>query len=1623
MFNVRRSEKTAMKLYYKAQKILAAALAAVMGITCFPLTAFAQESTQTEPEYETILSEDFENKSDSDYMGPGLSIVELDGGGKVLQFHDTSESDTIKTNLTFEPQSGEIIVEYSLYVVSDENKSTFALTTGSKAESNSASSSSNGEFLRFKTTGSDSRTYEFRGGDSTKTPSAKAGSYECNKWIALKVVINTTAKTFNAYADGTLLGENIAMSCKTEGVAMNSVDNISFLTGSKDTTQVYIDNISVKVPKAAGVEPEPGPDPSGMTPADTKCIDFVAAGWKLQLPQEDPNKPGSVLEKSPTELADGYAGDYFYATKDEDGKNAIVFHCPVNGYKTGNTTYARSELREMLDPKDKTKNWTWEGTHTLVAEQCVTHVPANGKVITSQIHGIEQNGDNANPLVKVQYAYDKTKGTGKAVVYLKDTTATTSADFAYEYPDVALGEKFSTEIQVVDGTVYVTIDTDDSEARTYVHNFVAADAYWKETLYYFKLGNYIQDSTDSSSTAYADVWVYSSSLTHSEKVDKVGVTSIAMTSPTVTLSPGERTALGVTVEPVKAYDKSVTWEVTSGADCVVVDANGYLTAIKEGTATVKATSVDNPSATAICTVTVQQGTVQQTKELFTLDFGTDAGLTLDSSFNSDAVTVTTRSGEGASVALQNENGNNVVKFKDDSNAATSGISFVFAPQSDTTTISFRVRIDALGEHKAGDLTFGCMYAVAAGSENWYANTTEMFRIRNAATGQLGNFSNLTYVLTNAYTPITLNADKVVGKYGDWVDVTYIITPDNGTANANTTDVYMNGYLVGKSVANRNSISYVNRLDIHSGTGDKMEFSIDDVKVYQGSVPPEGAAAPAPASIQLINVPSTMAVQDSAKAAVVVNPDGSSDQVTYSVTSGDAIVVSSDGYITAVKAGTATLRVTSMQDEGIHAEKTITVVDKSSIVRVESIAVKQSSLTLSPGGTARIEVTVLPENATEKGVKYEFVSGSDIVGLSADGTLTGKAVGTAKIRVTSLDNASVMETVTVSCSKDLKPGTVIYQDSFDGTALNNTHWAVSLAKDNTFVTVENGAMTVVDANSAAQPKVTLAFDPTSGTFSMQFKIKVEQMVTIQGGSEVDTEYKNLRIAFGSGTITTTSNEAFCIRSDGTHFTYNVSGSTYETITGDYKVSDWNTVTFVTNVESDTTDVYINGEKLLTGAVNKVSYSVIDKMCFSADTSKYSKYIIDDLVIWAGDYDDFGKADEPNQPSGSDDNNTGSGTSTGGSSSGTNQSVTTETTSQGGTTSTQTIAAPAASSKGDTATASVSSATGKEIVRQAVTNKSENVVIAPTGTDNASRTEVSIPASTVGQIGTETNASLTVSTAVAEVTIPNSGLGDLSKSGGNVTVIAERTGNTVELSVTAGGKKVEDVPVTLTVPAEQTTAGTVAVLIHEDGTREVIRKSVADSDSVTIPLNGSAKVEIVDNSKSFSDVPANNWAADAVAFTSAHELFNGTGHEQFSPNLPMSRGMLAVVLHNLESNPSQTLTGTFGDVSDSAWYAEGVTWAAERGIVTGYGSGQFGPDDDITREQLAVMLWRYAGKPAATGQELNFNDAAEASDYALEALCWAAEKGILNGYGDGRLNPGGMATRAQVAQMLKNYMESN
>ena len=173
--------------------------------------------------------------------------------------------------------------------------------------------------------------------------------------------------------------------------------------------------------------------------------------------------------------------------------------------------------------------------------------------------------------------------------------------------------------------------------------------------------------------------------------------------------------------------------------------------------------------------------------------------------------------------------------------------------------------------------------------------------------------------------------------------------------------------------------------------------------------------------------------------------------------------------------------------------------------------------------------------------------------------------------------------------------------------------------------------------------------------------------------------------------------------------------------------------------------------------------------------------------------------------------------------------------------------------------------------------------------------------------------------------------------------------------------------------------------------------------------------------YTDLDSNAWYSGAVDYVLKAGLMQGYGDKTFAPNDTLSRAMLAQILYNREGKPATTGNSGFTDVTDGQWYAPAVAWAASKGIISGYNDGRFGSNDNITREQVTVMLWRYAGSPAAKNQELSFSDTDETSEWATDALRWAVENDILHGYNDGRLDPKGFITRAETAQMLQNYLK--
>ena len=180
--------------------------------------------------------------------------------------------------------------------------------------------------------------------------------------------------------------------------------------------------------------------------------------------------------------------------------------------------------------------------------------------------------------------------------------------------------------------------------------------------------------------------------------------------------------------------------------------------------------------------------------------------------------------------------------------------------------------------------------------------------------------------------------------------------------------------------------------------------------------------------------------------------------------------------------------------------------------------------------------------------------------------------------------------------------------------------------------------------------------------------------------------------------------------------------------------------------------------------------------------------------------------------------------------------------------------------------------------------------------------------------------------------------------------------------------------------------------------------------------------------FTDVAENAWYAEAVRYVYKHGLMDGTGVNTFDPDATTSRAMIATILWRMAGSPVVGGDIGFSDVANGQWYSEAIRWAATEGIVDGYDNGKFGPNDPITREQFAAMLWRYAkseGYDVSVGENsniLSYTDAADVSEYAIPAIQWACGTGIINGTGDGStLSPQDAAARAQAAMMLMRFCE--
>ena len=238
---------------------------------------------------------------------------------------------------------------------------------------------------------------------------------------------------------------------------------------------------------------------------------------------------------------------------------------------------------------------------------------------------------------------------------------------------------------------------------------------------------------------------------------------------------------------------------------------------------------------------------------------------------------------------------------------------------------------------------------------------------------------------------------------------------------------------------------------------------------------------------------------------------------------------------------------------------------------------------------------------------------------------------------------------------------------------------------------------------------------------------------------------------------------------------------------------------------------------------------------------------------------------------------------------------------------------------------------------------------------------------------------------------------------VEVVAAQTAEEAVAVEIAVPETVETVKVEI--PVENVTAGTVIVLVDEEGNEKIVPAAAMTENGLAITVEGNVTVKIVDNTKEFVDGEEQPWASESITFVASRELFNGVKEDTFGGDTNMTRAMALAVLARLDGV----------DAYGADWAEKGLQWALEKGISDGKDL-----DQDITREQLAVLLYRYAGEPEVTANLDAFTDAASVSPWAADAMAWVVENGIINGMGDGTVNPQGYAVRAQVATILMRFV---
>ena len=657
-----------------------------------------------------------------------------------------------------------------------------------------------------------------------------------------------------------------------------------------------------------------------------------------------------------------------------------------------------------------------------------------------------------------------------------------------------------------------------------------------------------------------------------------------------------------------------------------------------------------------------------------------------------------------------------------------------------------------------------------------------------------------------------------------------------------------------------------------------------------------------------------------------------------------------------------------------------------IVPVSQITLNKAETSISVGNSETLTATVAPENATIKALKWAS-SDEDVATVAPDGTVTAVKAGAATITATAADGSGKSAVCKVTVTGDTTPPAHEhrYGDwSKDGT--NHWHECTDAACPNQSESIKDKAAHIYDDDADTTCNICGYVRTVTPPAHEHRYGDWRKDGTNHWHECTDNDCPNREESIKDKAAHVYDNDA--------DTTCNVCGYV-RTVTPEIVP-----VSQITLNKAETSISVGNSETLTAtvapeNAANKaLTWASSDEdVATVAPDGTVTAVKAGTTTITATAADGSGKSatctvtviggTTPSQPGGS------TGGSSGGSSSG-----------GGGGSSSTTPTKPETATKPDgTKVETVTKPDGTKV--ETTTGKDGSVTKTETKKDGSSVTENKAADGSTGTVKTDKNGQTEAAAKVSGKAVE-----DAKKNGEAVKVPVEveatRNSSTaptvsIELPKGAGETKVE-------IPVSNVTPGTVAVLVHPDGTEEILKDSIPTEDGIQLTVDGSATVKIVDNSKGFIDT-RNHWAEDEIDFVSARGLVNGMSATIYAPNNSTTRAQLWTIL--ARQNGADLNGG-------NTWYEKAQNWAKDKGVSDGANHNAA-----ITRAQMVTMLWRAVGQPTAGGTA-NFTDVPTDSYYA-QAVAWAVENGITTGVGNGHFDPTGTCTRAQIAAFLARSMK--